>query len=282
MSSRLPLPSPIDGILYFPHLTAAISSKRTELFIREAELHESPIHGSDSCHSSHSCNNVNGRKCASELDVIHVFYQQRHGPGQISLYNVIKVYSVYDTEVGYVQYRRSLAALHEGRRCFLAGGGITERSCSCSNGRVIFGGIATFVQQHLFRFDRLMREYMPKLDEHFTQEIVNPRMYGIEASGLLLFSLVLSLAIWLFEFGMFFSMSLGVKIVFKVGLALHNYCHDDLVKLPTDRRRDGRTDRPTEGRTDGRTDHHHLYRINHRQQTTASVVAKHNRKNSFC
>lgn len=49
---------------------------------------------------------------ASELDIIrdisrtfpsHVFYQQRHGPGQRSLYNVLKAYSVYDRDVGYVQ-----------------------------------------------------------------------------------------------------------------------------------------------------------------------------------
>lgn len=49
---------------------------------------------------------------ASELEIIrdisrtfpsHVFFQQRHGPGQRSLYNVLKAYSVYDREVGYVQ-----------------------------------------------------------------------------------------------------------------------------------------------------------------------------------
>lgn len=49
---------------------------------------------------------------ASELDIIrdisrtfpsHVFFQKRHGPGQRSLYNVLKAYSVYDRDVGYVQ-----------------------------------------------------------------------------------------------------------------------------------------------------------------------------------
>lgn len=49
---------------------------------------------------------------ASELDIIrdisrtfpsHVFFRQRHGPGQRSLYNVLKAYSVYDRDVGYVQ-----------------------------------------------------------------------------------------------------------------------------------------------------------------------------------
>ena len=33
----------------------------------------------------------------------HIFFSQRHGPGQRSLYNVLKAYSVYDRDVGYVQ-----------------------------------------------------------------------------------------------------------------------------------------------------------------------------------
>ncbi|GJS83131.1 EVI5-like protein [Tanacetum coccineum] len=49
---------------------------------------------------------------ASDLDIIrdisrtfpsHVFYQERHGPGQRSLYNILKAYSIYDRDVGYVQ-----------------------------------------------------------------------------------------------------------------------------------------------------------------------------------
>ncbi|RVW44761.1 Ecotropic viral integration site 5-like [Vitis vinifera] len=57
---------------------------------------------------------------ASELDIIrdisrtfpsHVFFQQRHGPGQRSLYNVLKAYSVYDRDVGYVQGMGFLAGL---------------------------------------------------------------------------------------------------------------------------------------------------------------------------
>lgn len=33
----------------------------------------------------------------------HVYYSQRHGPGQRALYNVLKAYSIYDRTVGYVQ-----------------------------------------------------------------------------------------------------------------------------------------------------------------------------------
>ena len=49
---------------------------------------------------------------AADLDIMkdisrtfptHVYYQQRNGPGQRSLYNVLKAYSIYDRDVGYVQ-----------------------------------------------------------------------------------------------------------------------------------------------------------------------------------
>jgi hypothetical protein len=64
---------------------------------------------------------------AAELDIIrdisrtfpsHVFFQQRHGPGQRSLYNVLKAYAVYDRDVGYVQV------------CLLPGIGSLELPCS--------------------------------------------------------------------------------------------------------------------------------------------------------
>ena len=56
---------------------------------------------------------------SSEADIIrdigrtfpaHVAYQQRHGAGQRSLYNVLKAYAVYDKEVGYVQGMGFVAA----------------------------------------------------------------------------------------------------------------------------------------------------------------------------
>lgn len=113
---------------------------------------------------------------ASELDIIrdisrtfpsHVFFQKRHGPGQRSLYNVLKAYSVYDRDVGYVQvypldislvshfsfsmvlrfmilisagdgvYSGFVASVYERRRRVLVISCITKRSCSCSNGRIV-------------------------------------------------------------------------------------------------------------------------------------------------
>ncbi|KFK28971.1 hypothetical protein AALP_AA7G072000 [Arabis alpina] len=128
----------------------------------------------------------------------HVFFHKRHGPG----YNVLKAYSVYDRDVGYVQGMGFGLFIHQWKDC---------------------------ISQGFLLFEQLVRELMPKLGEHFTQEMINPSMYASQWFITVFsysFPLHSALRIW----DVF--LAKGVKIVFKVGLALLKYCHDDLVKLP--------------------------------------------------
>lgn len=177
----------------------------------------------------------------SELDIIrdisrtfpsHVFFQQRHGPGQRSLYNVLKAYSVYDRDVGYVQGMGFLAGLlllymSEEDAFWLMVALLKGAVHAPMEGLYQVG--LPLVQQYLFQFDHLVKEHLPKLGEHFTKEMINPSMYASQWFITVFsysFPFHLALRIWdvfLFE---------GVKIVFKVGLALLTYCHDDLIKLP--------------------------------------------------
>ncbi|KAI3794040.1 hypothetical protein L1987_36665 [Smallanthus sonchifolius] len=178
---------------------------------------------------------------ASELDIIrdisrtfpsHVFFQQRHGPGQRSLYNVLKAYSVYDREVGYVQGMGFIAGLlllymSEEDAFWLLVALLKGAVHAPMEGLYLEG--LPLVQQYLFQFDILMREYMPKLGEHFTQEAINPSMYGSQWF-ITVFSYSFPFHLVLRVWDVF--LNEGVKIVFKVGLALLKYCHDDLVNLP--------------------------------------------------
>ncbi|KAJ6926672.1 hypothetical protein NC651_010935 [Populus alba x Populus x berolinensis] len=178
---------------------------------------------------------------ASELDIIrdisrtfpsHVFFQQRHGPGQRSLYNVLKAYSVYDRDVGYVQGMGFLAGLlllyMSEEDAFWLLVALLKGAVHAPMEGLYQEGLP-LVQQYLCLFDLLMKEHMPKLGEHFTQEMINPSMYASQWFITVFsysFPFHLALRIWdvfLYE---------GVKIVFKVGLALLKYRHDDLVKLP--------------------------------------------------
>lgn len=178
---------------------------------------------------------------ASELDIIrdisrtfpsHVFFKQRHGPGQRSLYNVLKAYSVYDRDVGYVQGMGFVAGLlllymSEEDAFWLLVALLKGAVHSPMEGLYMEG--LPLVQQYLFQFDQLVKGHLPKLGEHFSDEMINPSMYASQWFITVFaysFPFHLALRIWdvfLFE---------GVKIVFKVGLALLKYCHDELVKLP--------------------------------------------------
>ncbi|KAL8137407.1 hypothetical protein V2J09_003408 [Rumex salicifolius] len=177
----------------------------------------------------------------SELDIIrdisrtfpsHVFFQQRHGPGQRSLYNVLKAYSVFDREVGYVQGMGFVAGLlllymSEEDAFWLLVALLKGAIHSPMEGLYLAG--LPLVQQYLFQFDRLVKEHLPKLGEHFTEEMINPSMYASQWFITVFsysFPFHLALRIWdvfLYE---------GVKVIFRVGLALLKSCHDDLVKLP--------------------------------------------------
>lgn len=178
---------------------------------------------------------------SSELDIIrdisrtfpsHVFFQQRHGPGQRSLYNVLKAYSVYDREVGYVQGMGFLAGLlllymSEVDVFWLLVALLKGAVHAPMEGLYLVG--LPLVQQYLFQFEQLVREHLPKLGEHFSEEMINPSMYASQWFITVYsysFPFNLALRIWdvfLYE---------GVQIVFQVGLALLKYCHDDLINLP--------------------------------------------------
>ncbi|CAM6030308.1 unnamed protein product [Sphagnum balticum] len=178
---------------------------------------------------------------AAELDIIrdisrtfpsHVFFQQRHGPGQRSLYNVLKAYAVYDRDVGYVQGMGFLAGLlllymSEEDAFWLLVALLKGAVHSPMEGLYLVG--LPLVQQYLFQFERLVQDLVPKVGKHFENEMINPSMYASQwFITVFSYSFPFSLALRIWDV----FLSEGVKIVFRVGLALLRYCEDDLVKLP--------------------------------------------------
>ncbi|KAL9271324.1 Ecotropic viral integration site 5 protein-like protein [Drosera capensis] len=173
----------------------------------------------------------------AELDIIrdisrtfpsHVFFQQRHGPGQRSLYNVLKAYSVFDRDVGYVQGMGFIAGLlllyMSEEDAFWLLVALLKGAVHAPMEGLYLAGLP-LVQQYLFQFDQLVREYLPKLGEHFSEEMINPSMYASQWFITVFsysFPFHLALRIW----DVF--LNEGVKIVFKVGLALLKNYQDDL------------------------------------------------------
>ncbi|XP_015648338.1 uncharacterized protein [Oryza sativa Japonica Group] len=178
---------------------------------------------------------------ASELEIIrdisrtfpsHIFFQQRHGPGQRSLYNVLKAYSVYDRDVGYVQGMGFLAGLlllyMSEEDAFWLLVALLKGAVHAPMEGLYQAGLP-LVQQYLYQFEKLVLEQMPQLGQHFIEEMINPSMYASQWFITVFsysFPFHLTLRVWdvfLYE---------GIKVVFQVGLALLRFCHDELVKLP--------------------------------------------------
>lgn len=91
----------------------------------------------------------------------HVYFQQRQGPGQRSLFNVLKAYSVYDKKVKFMieslmrsivsgwvcsrngVYCRLIVTVHVRRRCFLDIGCTFKRTDTSTHGRSLHGRISS-------------------------------------------------------------------------------------------------------------------------------------------
>ncbi|KAG8047169.1 hypothetical protein GUJ93_ZPchr0008g11733 [Zizania palustris] len=127
---------------------------------------------------------------ASELEIIrdisrtfpsHIFFQKRHGPGQRSLYNVLKAYSVYDRDVGYVQGMGFLAGLlllyMSEEDAFWLLVALLKGAVHAPMEGLYQAGLP-LVQQYLCQFEKLVIEQMPKLGQHFIDEMINPSMYA--------------------------------------------------------------------------------------------------------
>eukprot|EP00850_Spirogloea_muscicola_P010256 SM000059S18733 [mRNA] locus=s59:625279:628400:- [translate_table: standard] len=178
---------------------------------------------------------------AAEIEIIrdisrtfptHVFYSQRHGRGQRSLYNILKAYSIYDRNVGYVQGMGFLAGLlllymSEEATFWLLIALLKGAKHTPMEGLYMHG--LPLVQQYLHEFDKLMHEHLPRLGAHFDEEMVRPSMYASQWF-ITIFSYSFPFPTLLRIWDVF--LHEGMSIVFRVGLALLKHCEDDLIRLP--------------------------------------------------
>eukprot|EP00850_Spirogloea_muscicola_P017325 SM000148S01002 [mRNA] locus=s148:51811:54982:+ [translate_table: standard] len=217
---------------------------------------------------------------AAEIEIIrdisrtfptHVFYSQRHGRGQRSLYNVLKAYSIYDRNVGYVQGMGFLAgllllymseeatfwlliALLKGAKHTpmegLYMGQILDHglkgvigSILCADFGVVKPTVPSYtvglwsVRQHGLP---LVQQYLHEFDKLMHEHL--PRLGAHFDEEMVRPSMYASQwFITIFSYSFPFPTLLriwdvflheGMSIVFRVGLALLKHCEDDLIRLP--------------------------------------------------
>lgn len=183
-------------------------------------------------------------KSPSEVEIIrdisrtfpnHIHYHQRHGLGQRQLYNVLKAYSVYDVQVGYVQGMGFIAGILLLYMCeedtfWLMVALLKGIAHEPLEG--LFQHGLPLVQLSLYQFERVVKEMLPALGAHLDAEMVHPTMYASQWF-ITLFSYSLPFDIVLRIWDVF--MLEGMKVIFRVGIALLAQQQDTLIKLPFER-----------------------------------------------
>ncbi|XP_053674762.1 rab GTPase-activating protein 1 [Anopheles nili] len=158
----------------------------------------------------------------------HKFFKENGGTGQENLYKVSKAYAVYDTEVGYCQGLSFIAAsllLH-----------MPEEEAFCVLVALMYNyGLRDMYKMgfeslylRLYQLNRLMKDQLPDLYEHFVQMGVESHMFASQWF-LTLFTARFPLYFVFYILDVF--LLDGIPVLFQVALTLLSVCRKDLLEL---------------------------------------------------
>mmetsp|Transcript_19712 Transcript_19712/g.29452 ORF Transcript_19712/g.29452 Transcript_19712/m.29452 type:complete len:381 (-) Transcript_19712:110-1252(-) len=160
----------------------------------------------------------------------HILFRDRQGVGQRSLYNVLKAYACYDSNVGYCQGMGFIAGLmllymdEEATFWIL----VALISTPKFDMRGLFSNRFPLLDQCFFIFDTLLRRHVPRLMLHLQKMQVHCNMYAhrwfitVFSSN---FSLEVVNRIWDIY------LQEGPRIVFRVAIAIMMQKEEQLLKL---------------------------------------------------
>ncbi|ORX88385.1 TBC-domain-containing protein [Basidiobolus meristosporus CBS 931.73] len=158
----------------------------------------------------------------------HEFFQN-NGVGQESLYNVVKGFSLYDTDVGYCQGIPFIVGpllLH-----------MPEEEAFCVLVRLMraYGLRGHFTPQmetlhlRLYQFDHLLEEYLPALNKHMVAETITSSMYASQWF-MTLFAYRFPLPLVFRIFDIIFAE--GVESLLRFAIALLKANQEKLLEMP--------------------------------------------------
>ena len=177
---------------------------------------------------------------AAELEIVrdlnrtfpgHIYYRQRHGPGQRALYNVLKAYSVYDRDVGYVQgmgFLVGVLLLYMGEEdAFWTLVALLKGSVHAPLEGLYLDGLP-LVARCLRQFEVLLAARLPRLAAHLRAEGVVPTMYCSQWF-ITVFATTLPFSVLLRVWDVF--LLEGLKTVHRVGLEVLRGEEEELLSL---------------------------------------------------
>ncbi|KAJ3082736.1 GTPase-activating protein [Rhizoclosmatium hyalinum] len=147
----------------------------------------------------------------------HDHFRDANGPGQESLFNVLKAYSVYDPEVGYCQgiafITGPLLLNMPDEEAFC----VLEKLMKSYSFRELYTPTMVGLHLRLFQFDKLLKELFPAISKHLDEHDVKSTMYASQWF-MTLFAYRFPLPIVLRIMDILFAQ--GIESTFKIAFAL--------------------------------------------------------------
>ena len=156
------------------------------------------------------------------------FFRDEKGPGQIGLLNVMKAYSVHDTEVGYCQgsaFIVGLLLLHMPEEDAFA---VLVRMMEEYRLREMYKPTMAELGLCIYQLECMVQELIPELHRHFESQNYHTSMYA-SSWFLTLFTASLPLNLAARVIDLF--LSEGMEIIFKISLGILMICKEELLRL---------------------------------------------------
>lgn len=160
----------------------------------------------------------------------HSYYRQTLGAGQLSLFNLLKAYSLLDAEVGYCQGLSFVAGVLLLHMSELQAFDMIKHMLFCLGFRDQYRPNMVALQVQLYQLSRLIFDNLYDIHVHFERHDVSPALYAAPWF-LTLFSSQFHLGFVSRLFDLIFLQ--GMEAVFKVSLLLLTTFRDHLLRLTT-------------------------------------------------
>ncbi|KAG8199394.1 hypothetical protein JTE90_000262 [Oedothorax gibbosus] len=157
----------------------------------------------------------------------HEFFREKDGPGQESLFNVMKAYSLHDREVGYCQGSAFIVGLlllqMPEEDAFV----VMVRLMEDYRLREMYKPSMAELGLCMYQLECIVQEQIQELHMHFQAQSFHTSMYA-SSWFLTLFTSSLSLQLACRVMDLF--LSEGMEMIFRIGIAILQYCKEDLLQ----------------------------------------------------
>ncbi|KAH7641683.1 ecotropic viral integration site 5 ortholog [Dermatophagoides farinae] len=158
----------------------------------------------------------------------HEYFKEKDSIGQIGLFNVMKAYSIYDSEVGYCQGSAFVVGLLLLNMPEEDAFTVFQALMYDYRLREMFKPTMAELGLCIYQLECLVQELLPELYNHFQQQNFHTSMF---ASSWFLTLFTSNLPIHLSTRVMDLFLSEGIDIIFRLSIAILQLCRDDLLKL---------------------------------------------------